>query len=200
MAFNMEKKVPESPPVGGHPVRDARRRKLLAVCEHFTTAPLVTLDCLDLTGSADKPFYMDRFFARYETARPFDSCFNDETFDLVLCADSYQKYDCLPALADEIYRLLKSGGFCYLSGRGFFTPGRRDKTPGDKFYHTRRYLKKVFSDFWIHDYTPLIEENPGLFYDGYTPVERSGNIFSGFLGWLNMSFFSEFVWILTKKK
>jgi SAM-dependent methyltransferase len=176
------------------------RQQILAVCEHFSFHPLASFDCLDIGEHAEGQAYFERYFSRYVFSRALEGDFSDESFDLIICDSIYHRVQNFTALADEIYRLLKTGGFCYFSGNGFPSPRDNEENLTENFHLTRRNLRKKLSNFWIHDYTPLIRENPQAFHGR----EKSSSAKRGFLGYLKdiflSTYYGEFVWVLTKKK
>ncbi|MBN1213544.1 MAG: methyltransferase domain-containing protein [candidate division Zixibacteria bacterium] len=180
--------------------KDLPRQKVLAVCEHFSFKPLISFDCLNISNRTETHVYFDRYFARYVNSRPFEGNLWDESFDLIICDNSYHRFQNFAALADEIYRLLKTGGFCYLSGYSLFSLDRTERTSKDKFYRTKKRLKKGLSNFWIHDYTPLIKESPGTFNRGSAGLLRKKGLVARLSKRFFSSFYNEFVWVLTKKK
>ena len=194
--------VKRMPPVGefNQFEKDLPRQKVLAVCEHFSFKPLISFDCLNISNHAETHVYFDRYFARYVNSRPFEGNLWDESFDLIICDNSYHRFQNFAALADEIYRLLKTGGFCYLSGYSLFALDQSEKTSKDKYYRIKKSLKKELSNFWIHDYTPLIKESPGTFNRCSVRSARERGFFARLPEKIFSSFYNEFVWVLTKKK
>ncbi|MFZ5981006.1 MAG: methyltransferase domain-containing protein [Candidatus Zixiibacteriota bacterium] len=196
-------KVIESPAPAGEIARiesELTRERVLAVCEHFSFKPLISFTCLNLGDSSEPRVYFDRYFASYVNARPFEGNHRDETFDLIICDNSYQYFRDFVALADEFYRLLKTGGFCYFAGRTRGGKTSPDKNGPDRYYLSRRVLRKKLNDFWIHDYMPLIIENPAAFKRGMTRSTGSKLGLRGVLRKILTPFANEFVWVLTKKK
>jgi hypothetical protein len=176
------------------------RKKILSVCEHFSFRPLTTFNCLDISLDAEHSYGFGRYFDGYTQADPTDTDLPEEAFDLIICDNSYQSFDNLTLLADRLYCLMKHSGFCYFSGRANFLPGPFSLVNSAASYSQPSALKKTLSNFWIHDYTPLILENPAVF-------ERDPDQIPGVLGVLPVSLqrrvyprLSEFVWVLTKKK
>lgn len=108
--------------------------------------------------------------------------FKDETFDVVICNQTYEFVDNQNDLAAEIFRVLKPGGICFLGARNkltffesqlgipllHFLPTRVANIIAsffDKIYYPAKYLtldglKKLFKKFIIHDMTIPILKNP----------------------------------------
>lgn len=108
--------------------------------------------------------------------------FKDETFDVVICNQTYEFVDNQNDLAAEIFRVLKPGGICFLGARNkltffesqlgipllHFLPTRVASIIAsffDKIYYPAKYLtldglKKLFKKFIIHDMTIPILKNP----------------------------------------
>ncbi len=179
---------------------DLPRRQVLSVCEHFSFNPLITMDCLNVRPNGEEPHvYFDRYFARYITSDPFDMSLHDESYDLIICDQCYHRFDNPAHLADQIYRLLKPGGFCYLSGKTRMAPPRQRMAQGGGHLYLID-LRRHFRNFWVHNYVPLIIENPVVF-------ERTSLVKGGWRTLLPVglrrriySRLTEFVWVLTKKK
>jgi len=148
----------------------------------------------------------------------------DACVDVVICNQIYEHVDDQEGLAAEIYRLLKPDGFCYfgagnryvlIEGHYFlpflsWLPPRLSdiymKLAGKKVAYDVKLLslgklKKLLRDFWRHDYTEMIFENPAAF--GAEDVVRPGNIISRLpRAVFNAVYplFPAWVWILTKRK
>ncbi|UCD17963.1 MAG: class I SAM-dependent methyltransferase [Candidatus Zixiibacteriota bacterium] len=148
----------------------------------------------------------------------------DESVDVVICNQIYEHVDNQDGLLSEIYRVMRYSGFCYFGAGNryvlieghYFLPFLSwlphwladiyMKAAGKKgIYDVRllslRKLKKLTVDFWRHDYTRLIFENPQEFHAD--DVVRSGNIVSKLPNWLFSLLYPAFpawVWVLTKKR
>lgn len=175
-------------------------RKIVSVCEHFSFEPLISCNCLDISRTGQRLAGLERHFAACARTELIDQDLADESFDLIICDNSYQYFENLALLADRMYSLLKHSGFCYFAGRSGLLPGGRRKGDGDAVYRPLASVKKNLSNFWIHDYTPLILENPAVF-------DRDPDSVIGMSGLLPLAVrkriyphLSEFVWVLTKKK
>ena len=167
---------------------DLPQRQVLSVCEHFSFRPMISFDCLNISTGLTPRVYFDRFFARYVTAEPFDPSLWAESFDLIICEDSYQEYADLSELTNRVYELLKPEGFCYLCGRVLAgkIPARLE-SPDGRFCCFSE-LAGAVSRFWIHDYGPLIEADPERFCCDDLQIDQPNDPLS------------PFVWVLTKMK
>ena len=175
-------------------------RKIVSVCEHYSFTPLASCNCLDISRNGAVLAGLERHFAGCARTDLRDDILEDESFDLIICDNSYQHFEDLPYLADRMYSLMKHGGFCYFAGKSSLFPGGSWKNDGDPVYRSISSLKKSLTYFWIHDYTPLILENPAVFerdpesmsvMSGIVPLAVRKRIYPHM---------AEFVWVLTKKK
>ncbi|UCD94230.1 MAG: methyltransferase domain-containing protein [Candidatus Zixiibacteriota bacterium] len=148
----------------------------------------------------------------------------DGSIDVIVCNQIYEHIDNQEALMSEIYRVLKYDGFCFFGAGNryviveghYFLPflswlphGAADiymKLAGKKgVYDVRllslRKLKRLTRNFWTHDYTGMIFENPHDFCA--EDVVRSGNIITGLPHWIYRLIYPmlpAWVWVLTKRK
>lgn len=148
----------------------------------------------------------------------------DSSIDVVICNQIYEHVDSQADLMAEIYRILKYDGFCYFGAGNRFVlieghyflpflswlPHRladiyMKLTFRNGIYDVKllslRNLRKLTENFWRHDYTGLIFENPEVFYAD--DIVQSGNFVSQLPRWmysLIYPFFPAWVWVLTKKK
>jgi len=148
----------------------------------------------------------------------------DECADVIICNQIYEHVDNQEGLVSEIYRLLKDDGFCYfgagnryviIEGHYFlpflsWLPHRLAdiymKLTGKKGRYDVRLLslgklKRLTRDFWRHDYTKMIFENPGSFCAD--DVVRPNNFISKlppFLFRIVYLLLPAWVWILIKRK
>ncbi|MCX6827406.1 MAG: methyltransferase domain-containing protein [candidate division Zixibacteria bacterium] len=148
----------------------------------------------------------------------------DDSADLVICDRVYEHIPNSAELVSEIYRVLKYDGFCYFAADNRYLlidhhyslpflswmprplaslylrlAGRRGK------YNLRllslRKLQQLTGNFWRHDYTGLILENPEVFYgDDSAAWGRFVSHLPKFLYSLVYPLFPCWVWILTRKK
>jgi ubiquinone/menaquinone biosynthesis C-methylase UbiE len=148
----------------------------------------------------------------------------DESIDIVICNHIYEHVDNQEDLMSEVYRVLKYDGFCYFGAGNryvlieghYFLPllswfphaladlymrlaGKKGRY--DVKLRSLYGLKKLTRNFWNHDYTRLIFENPENFCAG--DVVKSRNLISRLPLWLYAlinPMLPAWVWVLTKKK
>jgi 2-polyprenyl-3-methyl-5-hydroxy-6-metoxy-1,4-benzoquinol methylase len=139
--------------------------------------------------------------------------FKENTFDIVICTHVYEHVPNPKKLFEEIYRVLKPGGVCYLAAQNKLWPLEahhnllflsylpkniadiyirlfRDKK--EYYEHPMSYwqLMKTLKKFKIHEYTSQILDNPKKF--GYN--HRS----IGSLSYLLKYFTPTLFWVLEK--
>ena len=102
-------------------VGDEPAEKVLTVCEHYSYRSLNSLYCLELIPGMDVRADDSRRFARLVRGEPFGDPDWDESFDLIICEHSYQAYPDFDILSEELFRLLAPGGFCFISGSGYYS-------------------------------------------------------------------------------
>ena len=152
---------------------------------------------LDIDGPAIRSGYMRKkqncdFIIGDATRLPF----KDATYDIVICNHIYEHVPDADTLMDEIFRVLKPGGFCYFGAGNRFCiiePHYRlpflswfPKPAADlyllmlnrdwPYYENLRSfygIKKLFSRFSVTDYTLKIIENPERFYADDTISKKS---------------------------
>lgn len=194
--------------------RLAKATKIRAVLADFSRAPLSGLECLDLgcsTGYITNELARDfRRIAGIDTDRTalqltergershfqrgsaLSLPFRSGSFDVVLCNHVYEHVSDQQALFDEIWRVLRPGGFCYLAAGNrlkviephyrlpflswvprpvahrYLRLARR----GDRYLEehlTYRGLRRLVSRFEVHDFTLRILADPRRF-DGGDPL------------------------------
>lgn len=115
--------------------------------------------------------------------------YKESSFDVVICAQVYEHVPDVQKLFDEIYRVLKKNGICYLAALNSLWPIEPHYNlpflsvlpkslahkymqifnKGKNYYETPRSyweLKKMCGKFTIFDYTPKILNSPKTFgYD-----------------------------------
>ncbi len=148
----------------------------------------------------------------------------DNSVDVIICNQIYEHVDRQEELMSEIFRVLKYDGFCYFGAGNryvlieghYFLPFLSwlphwladiyMKLAGKKgIYDVRllslKKLKFLTGNFWRHDYTNMIFENPESFCAD--DVIRKGNIISRLprrIFTMIYPLFPAWVWVLTKKK
>jgi SAM-dependent methyltransferase len=147
----------------------------------------------------------------------------DKTFDVIICAHIYEHVPDYNSLMREIHRTLKDNGVCFFAAQNrltfiephYFLPFlsilpkplanlyMRAFGKGDSYYENLLWhwqLKRLVSDFEIHDYTKHVVARPEEF--SATDVVRPGAI-SQKLGLflLDRAYFlcPTYIWILKKK-
>ncbi|QQS38624.1 class I SAM-dependent methyltransferase [Candidatus Woesebacteria bacterium] len=126
--------------------------------------------------------------------------YKDDSFDIVIANQVYNCVENQKLMFDEIYRILKPGGICFLGARNRFViiesqyklplltflPSRladyyvRIMGKGNSFmgnkYLSHQGIKKLCHKFIIHDYTIAVLRNPEKFgFDGlvkYKPISK----------------------------
>ena len=189
-------------------------RKMLAVLADFIKRPLDQLDCLDIGCSGghithelgrrfkstvgidtDAPALdIARAYAKtpglsFEqgsaTAMPFDN----ESFDVVICNHVYEHINNQRAMFDEIRRVLRPGGVCYLGAGNRFAPIEphyrlpmlswppkpvsnvymklaRKRGPYGENHLSYWSLRRLLDGFEIVDYTARVLAEPARFSGG----------------------------------
>lgn len=146
--------------------------------------------------------------------------FDNNLFDIVICAQVYEHVPNDQKLIDEIHRVLKPGGVCYFAALNKYWPlephynlpflswlpkklgnyyvNILGKSP--KYYETLRSyweLKKLTHKFQIFEYTSKIFRDPKAF--GYSNISRFPlNIIAWFLSPLGKYTAPTFFWLLFK--
>lgn len=142
--------------------------------------------------------------------------FAQNTFDIVLCMHVYEHVPDSQKLFDEIYRVLKKDGICYLAAQNSLWPlephhnllflSYLPKKVADKYInifknkkeyyeHPTHYwkLKKMLKKFTITDYTFKILNNPQKY--GYKKIPSFLKSFS----FVAKYFSPTYIWIIQKK-
>jgi 2-polyprenyl-3-methyl-5-hydroxy-6-metoxy-1,4-benzoquinol methylase len=151
-----------------------------------------------------------------------DSGLKDETIDVVTCSHIYEHVPSDLVLVDEIYRLLKPGGICYLAAGNkyniveahyklpflsYFPKKVADAyirlfTDEKEYYEKHRSLsglKKLVSRFNIHDYTLKIIKYPSKFSAEEMLKERTFKYyFYNFIALFGYFLIPTYIWILEK--
>jgi 2-polyprenyl-3-methyl-5-hydroxy-6-metoxy-1,4-benzoquinol methylase len=189
--------------------RLAKAAKIRAVLEDFSARPLQSLDCLDLgcsagyiTGELAKHFRrivgidtdhraltmaVERQASGvFQRASALTLPYQPEAFDVVLCNHVYEHVSNQQALFDEIWRILRPGGFCYLAAGNrlkIIEPHYRlpflswfPKPVAHRYLRlmgrgrfylenhlTSGGLRRLVSRFKVHDYTLKVLREPRRF-------------------------------------
>ena len=189
--------------------------------EHFKRVIALDVDRVGLSSGKHNSRHTN---VDYITSDGTEMALADESVDVVICNQIYEHVDNQEGLMAEIYRVLKYDGFCYfgagnryvlIEGHYFlpflsWLPAKLAdiymKLAGKKgLYDVKllslRKLKRLTRNFWRHDYTRMIFENPEIFHAD--DVIRPGNLVSRLPRWLFSliyPLFPAWVWILTKRK
>lgn len=145
------------------------------------------------------------------------------SIDIVICNHVYEHTDSAPALMDEIYRVLKTGGLCYFGAPNRFNiiePHYRlpflawlPQSWADRYvrwagkgsgYPERPYshkaLLRLAEAFEIIDYTPTIISDPAHFHlDDLLPPGSLKQIAARAIYRFARFIFPDFIFILRKK-
>lgn len=119
--------------------------------------------------------------ASYKVSDAMKLPFKDNTFDLVLCMHVYEHVPDSQKLFNEIYRVLKKNGVCYLAAQNA-------AWPIEPHYNLPflSYLPKKFADFYIKIFTNKKEyyEHPAHYWklkkmlNKFTIIEYNNKIFN----------------------
>jgi len=149
--------------------------------------------------------------------------FRNNSIDVIVCNHIYEHVPYADKMMDEVYRILKEGGFCYFSagnkymiieghyGLPFLSWVPKSlarlylkMTGGGDFYYEEhrslRGLKKLVKRFRIHDYTLSIIRNPGNFFA--TDIFHTQTFLYKWIRWIAPYLYPwipTYIWILTKK-
>jgi len=188
-----------------------------------TFKEVVALD-VDKMGLRSAKNYSNRRNLHYLCSDGTEIALRDNSVDVVVCNQIYEHLDNQANLMAEIYRVLRYDGFCYFGAgnRFVFIEGHYflpflswlpawladlymkvtfRKGAYDVRLLSLRNLRKLTDNFWCHDYTGLIFENPEAFHAD--DVIQQENLISQLPRWiytLIYPLFPAWVWVLTKKK
>ena len=150
--------------------------------------------------------------------------FNNQLFDVITCSHIYEHVPSDKVLMETIFRLLKPEGICYFAAGNrfkiiephyklpflsFFPKKLSNKylklfTDHDEYYEnlkSYRNLKKMVSNFEIHDYTLEIINNPTKYYADEMIKQKSLKYY--FIKFISNNFYfliPTYIWILKKPK
>ena len=230
-----------------HSGREKKAQTLLAVLQDFSGINTRSLKLLDIGAStgiidsyladhlsqvigididqeaidfAQSSFKKNNLEFRIGDAMNLD--FQDHEFDIVVCTHIYEHVPDADNLMQEIYRVLKPGGFCYFAaGNRLSIMEPHYKLPflsilprpiahlylkitqKGEHYHEKHLvlsnLKKLVSAFTIHDYTKKIINQPERFSAEYMLKPKTlkytlANFIVQYAYWLCPSY----IWILVK--
>jgi ubiquinone/menaquinone biosynthesis C-methylase UbiE len=186
---------------------------------HFRMSIGIDIDQEAVQYARDHSSSSVQFLVADSMALPF----HDDSMDVIICNHIYEHVPYANQLMDEVYRVLKEGGFCYFSGGNKYTVVEGHyRLPflswlpkpfahhylnlagkGDFYYEQHlslRGLKKLVGKFRIHDYTLSIIRNPEKFSATDLLYQKSFlykciRLLAPYLyPWI-----PTYVWILTKK-
>jgi 2-polyprenyl-3-methyl-5-hydroxy-6-metoxy-1,4-benzoquinol methylase len=145
----------------------------------------------------------------------------DQSFDVVVCSHVYEHVPDARIMFDEIFRVLKPGGFCYFSGNNrvmLIEPHHRlpflsllpqwladfymRKTGKGRHYYEKHLfhhqLKALCKAFQIYNYSPLIVTAPQKFNADY--MLRPGSIkwMIAFWATRHMAWATPHIWLLRR--
>jgi 2-polyprenyl-3-methyl-5-hydroxy-6-metoxy-1,4-benzoquinol methylase len=181
---------------------------------------------LDIDGGAlGRKSHRDKAGAEFVLGDGGATPFMDGVFDLVVCAQVYEHAPSLELLAQEVHRLLKTGGVCFFSGPNRWAiieehydlpflswlPRRwadqyvRLTRHAAEYYEQPRSaaeLRKALQGFTIHDLAPKLLTHPERY-----SMEREVGVFRYLArcvpkwNWLFLgSLLPNFNWLLVKTK
>lgn len=133
--------------------------------------------------------------------------FKNNSFDVVICNQVYNFVDNPKKMINEIYRVLKPGGICYLGARNKFAfiEPQYDLPfgswipsilPFGKNYMSSGELQKLVEKFKIDDYTVKILKNPKKY--GFLRLQKYSSIARYFPIGLLYDLVPNYIWILNK--
>lgn len=226
--------------------RDRKAKKILSILHHFAGLDLSDRICLDIGCSAgeisenmaaefkmtvgmdidqqaierwNRPRGTKKLY--YFLANGYNIPIPHDTIDIAICAQVYEHVLDQPALAKEIWRVLRPGGICFFSGPNRFTimeehywlpflswlPGPFSNLYMRAFKRGNRYdvyplsywqLRKLWAGFIIYDYTiNLLREPRKYAIEDQVKIQWLGKIPVGLLQAFT-PLFPNYNWLLVK--
>jgi 2-polyprenyl-3-methyl-5-hydroxy-6-metoxy-1,4-benzoquinol methylase len=146
--------------------------------------------------------------------------FQDEAFDVIVCAQVYEHSTQPYLLVKEIWRTLRPGGSCFFSGPNRLWPfeyhydwwfihwlprtflhwfcQRRYGHLFDLVLYNYWQLRELWQDFECHDYTLRLVYEPGRFLE-HSNSHRWARMVPRFVATILRPFLPNFNWVLVKK-
>jgi len=188
--------------------------------EHFSVAIGIDIDQEAVQyAKVHSPSLQVQFLMADSMALPFQ----DNSIDVIVCNHTYEHVPEANRMMDEIFRVLKQEGFCYLAAGNkymiieghYFLPFLSwlpkslahlylKATGKGNFYYEEHLsfgrLRQLVRKFRIHDYTLSIITNPEKFYA--TDLLDQRTFLYKWVRWLAPYLYPwipTYIWILTKK-
>ena len=176
---------------------------------------------IDQPGIAHAQATFDTANLHFEHGDAMEIPYPEARFDVAVCTQIYEHVPDAQKMLDEIFRVLKPGGFCYFAGnnrlmliephyrlpllsvipRPLAHPYLRMAGKGD-YYHelhfTRGTLQRMCQKFEIHDYSAQVVANPDKFGVSYmlqpgSAKWRAAKLMTTWAKWA-----SPMIWLLQK--
>jgi len=159
---------------------------------------------------------------KYQIADALNLPFKNDSFDVVICNHIYEHVPDAFKMMDEIRRVLKKNGVCYLAGPNkytlienhYFLPFLswlpksaagfylKIMGKGSNYYETPfsyKELKKLVAGFKIYDYTAKVLKKPKKFQATYK-FQKIISAFPIFLLKIFRPFMPSFFWVLLRQE
>jgi SAM-dependent methyltransferase len=149
---------------------------------------------------------------------------SDNSLDVIICNHYLELVENQDWLMRELYRIMKYDGFCYLGvANRYSIVSRHHRLPilswmprlateiclkifriKDRYYPdipSLDKLKRITGNFWRHDYTWLIRENPAAFYseNRFNADKLASRLILSLFKYF-YPHLSSWIWILTKRR
>lgn len=228
--------------------RKIKAQRIVKLLENYFNNNLKSLVVLDVgssTGIID--FYLSKYFAKvvgtdidkdaiefakknfrsknllFKTEDALNLSFNDNSFDVVICTHIYEHVSNPQKLFDEIYRVLKPTGVCYLAAvnklwpieahynlpflswlpKSLANPYIRATGKAHQYYetmHTYWTLKRLTQQFKVIELTQIILRHPNQYgYGDLLPSGRPLTMLVAILSPLAKYLSPTFFWLLQKR-